>query len=171
MYDVSVPEVAQLFAAPVQSRESDERYTPRWVFEHLALTFETDPCSPGHGNGDAVPATRKITALEDGLAAEWTGLVWCNPPFSNSAAWARRFIRHGSGVFLGPFANSGWTQELLAVADLIWLCADFAFTHPTHAGKRSSMPLLFCSIGQTATDGLERLATTSGHNGTLVVRA
>lgn len=133
-----------LFRVPVQSRESDERYTPRWVFDNLGIEFDLDPCSPVDG-GDAVPARRKLTRLDDGLAHEWAGTVWVNPPFSNAAAFARKFIAHGNGLFLGPIANGGWAQELLAAAELVWLCADFPFTHPTHAGKRSSMPLMFCA--------------------------
>lgn len=39
----------QLFPAPVQGRETDERYTPAWVFEGLGLTFDLDPASPVGG--------------------------------------------------------------------------------------------------------------------------
>jgi hypothetical protein len=119
-----------LFAVPVQSQESDERYTPAWVFDHMGLTFDLDPCSPV-GGGDFVPARRKLTANDDGLAHEWEGMVWVNPPFSNAAAFADRFIAHGNGVFLGPVANGRWAQDMLAASWLTWLCADFAFTHPT----------------------------------------
>lgn len=159
-----------LFKFPIQGLESDERYTPAWVFEHLAITFALDPCSPVEG-GDAVPARRKLTRLDDGLAHDWWGTVWVNPPFSNAAAFADKFIAHRDGVFLGPVANGRWAQDMLASADLIWLCADFAFTHPTHAGKRSSMPLMFCAIGPTGTEGLRRLAESGVHRGALLQRA
>lgn len=160
-----------MFATPVQGLESDERYTPAWVFDHLGLTFELDPCSPGEGMGDVVPARRKLTRHDDGLAHEWEGLVWANPPFSNAAPFANKFITHGNGVFLGPVANSRWAQDMLAAADLVWICADFAFTHPTHAGKRSSMPLMFCAIGQIASAGLRLLAGSGVHRGALMVSA
>jgi hypothetical protein len=159
-----------LFSSPVQAKESDERYTPRWVFDGMAITFDTDPCSPVEG-GDAVPVRQKFTRLDDGLAQQWSGTVWVNPPFSNSAAFADKFIAHGNGVFLGPVANARWAQDMLAASDLVWLCADFAFTHPTHAGKRSSMPLMFCAIGPTATQGLRRLASSGVHRGALLEAA
>jgi hypothetical protein len=162
--------VSRLFATPVQSLESDERYTPKWVFDGLGITFDLDPCSPGEGMGDCVPAVRKLTKNDDGLACDWEGCVWVNPPFSNSAAFADKFIAHRNGVFLGPVANGRWAQDMLAAADLVWLCADFAFTHPTHAGKRSSMPLMFCAIGNGATIGLRRLATSGAHRGALMER-
>lgn len=160
----------QLFTAPVQAVDTDERYTPSWVFEHMGITFDLDPCSPTEG-GDAVPAVSKLTRLDDGLAHEWVGTVWVNPPFSNSTPFAERFIAHGDGVFLGPVANARWAQDMLAVAELVWLCADFAFTHPTHAGKRSSMPLMFCAIGERGAAALRRLAVAGVHRGALLVRA
>lgn len=153
-----------------QGLDKDERYTPAWVFEGLGITFDTDPASPGVGAGDCVPAARKITKAENGLVAEWRGHVWLNPPFSASTAWARRFIDHGDGVFLGPIANAAWTIELFEAAELLWLCRDFAFTHPTHAGRRSSMPLFMASLGDECTAALDRLARSSRHAGVLVER-
>lgn len=161
--------MTRLFASPVESLESDERYTPKWVFDHLGITFDLDPCSPVDG-GDFVPALKRYTRLDDGLAHEWQGCVWVNPPFSNAAAFAHRFISHGDGLFLGPVSNSRWAQNMLAAVDLTWLCADFAFTHPTHAGRRSSMPLMFCATGSTAGLGLYRLAVSGVHRGCLMKR-
>jgi hypothetical protein len=155
---------------PPQSLDKDERYTPAWVFAGLDLMFDLDPASPGEGCGDCVPARRKLTRADDGLAHEWHGLVWLNPPFSDGTAWGRKFMAHGNGVFLGPVANSAWCIEMWKAADLTWFVRDFAFTHPTHAGKRSSMPLFFASIGATATWGLTRLATSQRHDGVLVRR-
>lgn len=156
-----------MFSVPVQGRETDERYTPAWVFEGLGLTFDTDPASPGEGHGDCVPALRKITRAEDGLAQEWTGSVWLNPPFSKSSVWARKWIAHGQGVFLGPVASSMWTIEVMRAAELVWFMRDFAFTHPLHAGKRSSMPLFMASMGVPESAGLKRLAISGRHEGVL----
>ena len=153
-----------------QSSDSDERYTPRWIFDGLALTFDLDPASPGEGAGDCVPATRKLTKVDNGLAIAWSGMVWLNPPFSAGASWADKFREHGNGVFLGPIANSRWALQLMAAADFVWLCSDFAFTHPTHAGKRSSMPLFMAAMGDVAAAGLHRLATTTSHRGVLYGR-
>ncbi len=159
---------AQLFRSPVQSRDSDERYTPRWVFDGLGLTFDLDPASPVEG-GDCVPARRKLTRLDDGLNSPWSGLVWCNPPFSETTPWARKFKEHGNGVWLGPIANAAWFTDLARAADLLWLARDFAFTHPTHAGKRSSMPLAFLALGPTGAEGLRRLAASGVHSGVLAL--
>ena len=160
-----------MFSVPVQSLDSDERYTPRWVFDGLGLIFDLDPCSPGEGAGDCVPARRKFTRHDDGLAQPWGGLVWVNPPFSRSTEFADRLMANACWVFLGPVANSRWATDMLEAAHLVWLCRDFAFTHPTHAGKRSSMPLMFCAIGEQASDGLSRLARSGVHRGALLQHA
>lgn len=154
----------RLFDAPVQGRESDERYTPAWVFEGLGLSFDLDPASPV-GGGGFVPAARRFTVEDDGLVQPWDGLVWLNPPFSNATPWAERWVEHGCGVFLGPVANARWTWALMGAADVVWLMADFAFVHPTHAGRRSSMPLFMAAAGGEAVAGVRRLAAVSQHPG------
>lgn len=158
--------MSQLFRSPVQGTATDERFTPQWVFDGLGLTFDLDPASPVEG-GDCVPARRKLTRLDDGLACDWSGLVWLNPPFSEATPWATKFVSHGCGVFLGPIANARWWVELAGAADLLWLCRDFAFTHPTHAGRRSSMPLAFVALGDEGAAALARLATSGVHPGVL----
>jgi len=157
-----------LFAVAVQGGESDERYTPQWVFDGLGITFGTDPASPGVGGGDCVPALVKYTKADDGLAQPWTGSVWLNPPFSNGTPWVRRFMDHGDGVFLGPVSNARWFIDLVRLSGLVWHVRDFAFTHPTHAGKRSNMPVFFTALGQTCADALEQLAKSGRHDGALL---
>lgn len=161
------PSVKPLFASPRQGPESDERYTPSWIFDGIADTFDLDPAAPVEG-GDCVPAVTKLTRLDDGLAHTWQGFVWLNPPFSRSSAWADRFRSHGDGIWLGPVANSRAWIDLARAADLIWHIRDIAFTHPTHAGKRSNMPLAFIALGHRGYDGLERLARSGRHTGALL---
>ena len=160
--------MTQLFASPSQTQESDERYTPSWIFDGLGITFDTDPASPEAG-GDYVPAHRKITALEDGLTAEWYGCVWLNPPFSNATPWARRFVSHGQGVFLGPVANSAWCTDLMAASGVVWFMRDLPFVHPDHAGKRSSMPLFMAAVGADEVSAVSGLALSGRHEGALLV--
>lgn len=157
----------QLLAVPRQGPESDERYTPRWIFDGIGDTFDLDPASPVDG-GDCVPATRKLTRIDDGLAKIWHGFVWLNPPFSDATAWGDRFREHGDGIWLGPVANARYWIDLARGADLIWHIRDIAFTHPTHAGRRSNMPLAVIAYGERGAGGLERLASSGRHLGALV---
>lgn len=158
-----------LFAVPVQERETDERFTPRWVFDALGESFDTDPASPV-GLETFVPASTRYTREDDGLAQAWSGFVWCNPPFSNATPWAERFIDHGHGLWLGPVANSAWFSRMLRTADLVWMMRDFAFVHPTHAGKRSSMPLAMFAYGDRAVDAILRASKTLPDAGVPMVR-
>lgn len=156
-----------LFPVVVQGPDSDERFTPRWVFDGLGLMFDLDPAAPLEG-GDCVPARRRYTRADDGLAQPWDGLVWLNPPFSAGTQWADRFRRHGRGVFLGPVANARWWMDLIRRAELVWHCRDLAFHHPTHAGRRSSMPLAMVAYGSESADAVIRLARSGVHDGVLV---
>lgn len=146
---------------PTRERATDERYTPPWLFRALAESFDLDPASPVDG-GDCVPATRKLTRHDDGLSAPWSGFVWLNPPFSNATPWAQRFLEHGQGLWLGPVANAAWFNTLANAAPRLWLMRDFAFTHPTHAGKRSSMPLALVALGERGAAAIDRAGTALG---------
>jgi hypothetical protein len=150
--------------------DSDERYTPAWVFNGLGLRFDLDVAHPADATTH-VPCERYYTRDDDGLTAPWAGLVWCNPPFSNATPWAHRMIEHGNGLLLGPVSNGAWTQRILAACDLAWLMRDFPFDHPTHAGKRSSMPLVMYALGEIAAPALRRAAHMYPDAGTLMQRA
>lgn len=83
------------------SNENDEWYTPAWMFQALRVTFDLDPCSPGVPPS-SVPALRHLTKADNGLAAEWSGRVWLNPPFSSKRDWYARLVEHGNGIALMP---------------------------------------------------------------------
>lgn len=158
-----------LFNAPVQSRETDERYTPAWVFEALGERFELDPASPPLGVSQ-VPVDAVWTKIEDGLSRPWHGFVWCNPPFSNATPWADRFIQHANGLWLGPVANASWHDRMTRVSDAVVLMRDFAFIGINHAQKRSSMPLSMHGFGPRAVTALKRFARRRPDAGVLLMR-
>lgn len=72
---------------------------PEWI---AALgPFDLDPCCP-----PVMPwrtAERVYTAAEDGLAQDWKGRVWLNPPFGNEwPRWVAKLADHGDGIALIP---------------------------------------------------------------------
>jgi hypothetical protein len=158
-----------LFTVPVQGPDSDERFTPRWIFDALGETFDLDPASPVELE-TFVPAARRYTREDDGLSQEWGGFVWCNPPFSNATPWSDKFLANGAGLWLGPIANAAWFDRMLRACDVAWLMRDFAFVHPTHAGKRSSMPLAMFGFGDRAASAIDRAAALHPAAGVVVVR-
>ena len=159
-----------LFSAPVQSRETDERYTPAWIFEALGETIDLDPASPPLGVSQ-VPTAAVWTKDDDGLTKPWHGFVWCNPPFSNATAWANRFIEHDNGIWLGPVANGGWHDRMTRASDAMILLRDFAFIGTNHAQKRSSMPLSMHGFGDRAVDALRNFTMAAPDAGVLLGRA
>lgn len=72
--------------------------TPREIIDELG-PFDLDPCqSPTQ---PWLCAAHGIVQPNDGLAAEWFGRVWCNPPYSvHAAAWLGKLSRHGCGTAL-----------------------------------------------------------------------
>lgn len=93
--------MASLFDSAGISDESDEWYTPSWLFRALNVLFDLDPCSPG-APPSSVPAKRHLTIADNGLTAEWRGSVWLNPPFSYKRPWYERLLAHGDGIALMP---------------------------------------------------------------------
>lgn len=90
-----------LFDIAGVSDETDEWYTPSWLFRALDIEFDLDPCSPG-APPSSVPAKRHLTKDENGLSAEWSGSVWLNPPFSSKLLWYDRMLSHAYGIALMP---------------------------------------------------------------------
>lgn len=159
-----------LFPAPVQSPETDERYTPAWVFDALGETFDLDPASPPLGVS-RVPTAAVWTKNDDGLTQPWHGFVWLNPPFSTATPWADRFMAHADGIWLGPVANSDWHIRMTRTSDAMVLLRDFAFIGINHAQKRSSMPLSLHGYGPRAAAALHRFTERQPDAGVLLARA
>lgn len=113
--------------------QTDEWLTPPHITDALELagaTFDLDPCSPvGH---QWVPAREHLTAEEDGLHADWSGTVWCNPPYSQVEAWMARMAEHGNGFAL-VFARcetAWWFESVWPHASaLLFLRGRLTFHH------------------------------------------
>lgn len=88
--------------------------TPLSLIRELG-EFDLDPCGfPNHHT-----AKRLICLPEDGLAAEWHGRVWLNPPYGKHAqVWLAKLADHGDGIalvfgrldtkWLQPFIGGGF---------------------------------------------------------------
>lgn len=97
---------------------SDVWLTPPEIVTALG-PFDLDPCAAPEPRPWPT-ATRHITLPDDGLAAEWTGFVWCNPPFGPEAeSWLRKLGQHHNGIGLVP----AWTETRWFVST-VWRTAD-----------------------------------------------
>ena len=97
-------------------KETDERYTPKWIFDTLNVEFDLDPCSPVGGIKNA-PITYYYTAEDNGLSKEWFGNVWVNPPFSNPRPFMEKLVEHGNGIGLVRISQSQWAKDLWNLCD------------------------------------------------------
>jgi len=67
---------------------SDEWYTPNGIIFRVIKAMggiDTDPCSNSHET-PTVPAATHYTIEDDGLAQEWKGRVYMNPPYGREIA-------------------------------------------------------------------------------------
>ena len=94
---------------------SDEWLTPPSIIESLGK-FDLDPCSPIKRPWPT--ATTHYTSLDNGLALNWNGRVWLNPPYgAETGKWLQKLADHGNGIALifartetDMFFKYGWER-------------------------------------------------------------
>lgn len=150
--------------------DSDAWYTPPWVFEGMGLVFDLDVAAPAEAL-PWVPARERYTVAEDGLSMPWTGLVWCNPPYSAPTAWCRRWSEHSEGCLLiradlstgGPFVAFEAATSVYVPRKRI----QFVNGHGGGTGAVNFSSVLL-GRGRRADAGLLRLAETYGGSARLL---
>ena len=138
----------------VDNQTTDDHYTPAFIFEALKLDFDIDVAAPVGGVA-WIPAKKYYTLLDDGLTCEWSGLIWCNPPYSKITPWAIKMLQHNNGVALLPVGKSQWFDVLWKEADgILGLPSNLRFikSDQTVAGIMTTVVLF--SFGKIATDAL-----------------
>lgn len=78
---------------------TNEWLTPPQIIAALGQ-FDLDPCAAPLPR--PWPTARSHICLpQDGLANEWHGRVWCNPPFGRETGkWLKKMALHGNGIAL-----------------------------------------------------------------------
>lgn len=152
--------------------ESDEWFTPAYIFDALGVEFDLDVASPAGGprGGMDVPTHVPTDAWlwHDSLETAWTGFVWMNPPFGGRnglAPWIEKFIAHGNGVMLVPDRTSApWFQSAAKRVDaILFLSPKVKFERPDGTlGKSPSTGTALMSVGADGNAALRRAAPTLG---------
>lgn len=134
---------------------NDEMYTPAWIFEALKLEFDIDVSAPA-GGAPYVPCKKYFTIDDDGLAQDWQGLVWCNPPYSKPSPWVDKWLANGNGLALLPLSgNSQWWQRLWhSQAKVIMMKPNVGFQKPDGAIQKIMYGTSLWAIGETAVQAL-----------------
>lgn len=140
--------------------QSDDWYTPREIFDALAVTFDLDPCSPGVGHW--VPARQVYTAADDGLSQQWAGSVFMNPPFGGRfghVPWLVKFLDHGNGIaIVRSYTSSSWWHDHMHRAEmLLWPRGKTKFVKPSgEIGRSPGHGVVLIGMGAECCSALGR---------------
>lgn len=139
--------------------ESDEWYTPAYIFDAIGERFDWDVAAPVNGPRH-VPADGWIHTAS--LEIEWRGFIWMNPPFGHQKEkrqWLDKFFRHGNGIALLPDRTSApWWQEFAPMADAICFVAPkIKFERPDGSiGESPGTGTCLIACGARAANALKR---------------
>ena len=97
-------------------KSSDERKTPRKVFDRLnfVFQFDLDPCT-SEDNPLCMPYF--YTAADDGLSKSWQGRrAFVNPPYSKMLDWAAKAVREScNGAFVAFILPNDCSTEAFKI--------------------------------------------------------
>jgi hypothetical protein len=141
---------------------TSEWFTPLALFTSIGLTFDVDPAHPGNGTPFCVvPARRVYTAKDDGLAQNWHGLIWLNPPFGGrrgQVPWVRKFLAHGNGICLVAARTSAdWFHDVVVpkAQTLLFPRRKTKFVRPDGSiGKEPGTGIVLIGMGEVANAAL-----------------
>lgn len=135
------------------SSKSDLWETPQDFFDNLdkEFHFTLDAC--------ALPENAKCqkyyTPEDDGLLQPWSGVVWCNPPYSECAEWAKKCYEESRGgntvVFLVPSrTDTKWFhQYVYPYAEIRFVKGRLKFGNSKNSAPFPSMVCIFRPTSQT----------------------
>ena len=139
--------------------QSDEWYTPKYVFDALGCTFDLDVANGAVG-GAHVPCRASIGA--DSLSMPWRGYLWMNPPFGGRnglVPWLDKFFAHGNGIALVPDRTSApWWQAAAKRADsILFVDGKIKFERPDGSvGRQPGNGTCLMAVGWDGRKALQR---------------
>jgi len=97
-----------------------------------------------------------IRQPDDGLAAEWKGRVWLNPPYSNVHLWMKMLIEHDDGVALvNARPETLWFQRAASHAQAaLWLKRRVNFERPDAKPTHTPVGSMLLAFGSDCANAL-----------------
>lgn len=165
-----VEELRDEVSTALNLRIGDERYTPAWVFDGMAVRFDIDLAAPA-GGVSWIPADRYYTKEDDALTYSWEGeTAWCNPPFSAAAVFGRKFLAEvDQGVWLGPISHStDYVMGLITKARLVWIPRGMDFHLVGGPPEGIGFPIFLAGLGELGETALRNLHGSRPDGGVLL---
>lgn len=117
-----------LHQPPLAGISSDDWETPADLFDRLSREF-----GPFDIDAAAYPysakAERFFTVHQDGLAQDWNGRVWCNPPWKHIKRWTAKALEETQSgrcevacLLLPAITKASWFHDhVLPHAEIQWI--------------------------------------------------
>jgi hypothetical protein len=130
----------------LENFNSDQHFTPKWVFDSLGVVFDLDVASSDLPN--FVPCSNKFTELDDALSKDWFGFIWMNPPYSKPGIWVQKFLEHNNGIALLPITRGKWWDIVWDSEGIIIPCPyNFKFVRPDGVNRDITFRTMFWGLG------------------------
>jgi hypothetical protein len=133
--------------------KSQSWITPKHIIDALG-PFDTDPCAASPQPWPC--AGYNISKQQNGLALQWCGLVWLNPPFHRYEVgqWVARMAAHNHGIaLLHARTEAEWflpcwehARSMLFLADRLY----FHYPDGRRAEANSGAPAVLAAFGDVA---------------------
>lgn len=137
--------------------------TPPGIIDALggAASFDLDPCAAPAPRPWATARHMNALADGDGLAIDWHGRVWLNPPYTSAEVvrWMERLAQHGQGTALifartetAAFRRQVWERA----TGLLFLYGRLHFHDAAgvRASANAGAPSVLCAYGARDLDAL-----------------
>lgn len=132
---------------------TDDWITPKYFIDALG-PFDLDPCASLTQPWPC--ACQSLTVKDDGLACNWQGNIWLNPPYGpHTSKWVKKLVGHGSGIALifGRTDTKLWQDEIFPTADgFLFIQGRVKFYLPNgtlHPGGNAGAPSVLIAWGDT----------------------
>ena len=134
------------------SSKTDLWETPQELFDELnrEFRFQTDVCALT----EYAKCEVFYTPEQDGLAQEWTGVCWCNPPYGRQIGkWVKKAAESDATVvmLLPARTDTKWFHDyILPNAEIRFIKGRLKFGNSVNSAPFPSMTCIFGSKGKGA---------------------